>query len=231
MSQLSRRIQKRNEGVDFSTSYALGDALGLLKERASTKFDESVDFVFVSGIDVKKSDQGIRGMVSLPAGTGKHVRVAVFAEGDKAEEARNAGADLVGDVDLIKKVSSGYVDFDLCIATPAMMAQLPKLGRVLGLKGLMPNPKLGTVTMDVKAAVDRAKKGQVSVRTDRQGLLHGVMGKVSFSVKDLEKNFRALYHYIKEARPEGFKGDMIKKAYVSSTMGFSLSVDMSKGLS
>jgi large subunit ribosomal protein L1 len=170
-------------------------------------------------------------MVSLPAGTGKHVRVAVFAEGDKAEEARNAGADLVGDVDLIEKVSSGYVDFDLCIATPAMMAQLSKLGRVLGPKGLMPNPKLGTVTMDVKAAVDRAKKGQVSVRTDRQGLLHGVMGKVSFSVKDLEKNFRALYHYIKEARPEGFKGDMIKKAYVSSTMGFSLSVDMSKGLS
>lgn len=193
MSRLSRRIQKRNEGVDFSTSYALCDALALLKERASAKFDESVDFIFVSGIDAKKSDQGIRGMVSLPAGTGKHVRVAVFAEGGKAEEARNAGADLVGDVDLIEKVSSGYVDFDLCIATTTMMAQLSKLGRVLGPKGLMPNPKLGTVTTDVKAAVDRAKKGQVSVRTDRQGLLHGVMGKASFSVKDLEKNFRALH--------------------------------------
>ena len=231
MSQLSRRVQKRNEGIDLSASYSLRDALGLLKDRASAKFDESIDFVFVSGVDAKKSDQGVRGMVSLPSGTGNTVRVAVFAEGERADEARGAGADLVGDADLVEKVSQGHTDFDLCISTPAMMAQLSKLGRVLGPKGLMPNPKLGTVTMDIKSAVNRAKKGQVSVRTDKQGLIHGLMGRASFSVQDLASNFHAVWDYIKEARPDGIKGDMVKKAYVSSTMGFSLAIDLSEGLS
>lgn len=230
MSQLSRRVHKRNEGIDFSASYTLGKALALLKDRASAKFDESIDFVLVSGIDAKKSDQGVRGMVSLPAGTGKKTRVVVFAEGEKAEEARKAGADLVGDADLVKKVESGYTDFDLCIATPGMMSQLSKLGRVLGPKNLMPNPKLGTVTMDIGVAVDRAKKGQTSVRTDKCGLIHGLIGRASFSEKDLEANFRAIYDYVRESKPDGLKGDMIKKVCLSSTMGFSLVLDLS-GLS
>ena len=231
MKKPSKRVQKRNEGVDLLRGYSLSEALELLKDRANAGFDESIDFVFSCGMDPKKSDQGVRGMVSLPSGTGKSVRVAVFAEGEKAAEAREAGADLVGDTDLIEKVAAGHVDFDLCIATPSLMAQLSKLGKILGPKGLMPNPKLGTVTMDIKGAVDRSKKGQISVRTDKQGLIHGLLGKASFSVQDLEKNFQAVCERIQEMRPEGLKGDMIKKISLSSTMGFGLAVDLSKGLS
>jgi large subunit ribosomal protein L1 len=231
MKKISQRLQKRNKDMDFNRLYSLDEALDLLKDRVSAKFDETIDFVFASGVDPKKSDQNIRGMVSLPSGTGKSVRVAVFAEGDKASEARDAGADIIGGVDLVEQVASGQMDFDLCIATPSMMAHLSKLGRVLGPKGLMPNPKLGTVTMDVKGAVDQSKKGQVSVRTDKQGLIHGLLGKASFSKENLKKNFKAVYGGVEDLRPESLKGDMIKKVFLSSTMGFGLRVDVSKGLS
>lgn len=229
--RFSRRVQKRNDGVNLDRVYSVGDALTLLKERSSEKFDETIDFVIVSGVDARKSDQNIRGVVALPAGTGKPVRIAVFAQGEKADEARSAGADIVGDADLVQRVKGGEVDFDVCIATPDMMVALSALGKILGPKGLMPNPKTGTVTTDIKGAVDRAQKGQVVVRTDKQGLVHGLLGKASFSVQQLTDNFRAVYGYVRDARPESMKGEMIKKVYLSSTMGFSLLVDGAEGLS
>lgn len=231
MSQLSRRVEKRNEGVDLSKSYSLQEALALVKERANAKFDETMDFVLHCAIDPNKSDQNVRGMVSLPSGTGKAVRVAVFAQGEHAEQARQAGADRVGDMDLIQDVQDGKIDFDLCIATPPMMAHLSKLGKILGPRNLMPNPKLGTVTMDVGAAVEKAKKGQISVRSDKKGLVHGAFGRASFSVDDLVANFKAIYEAVSDMKPSSLKSDMVRKASISSTMGFGLQIDLSQGLS
>ncbi len=222
----SKRIRARDEGVDLYKSYALPEALNLIKERATAKFDETVEVVFSCAIDPQKGDQNIRGMVSLPQGTGKSIRVAVFAEGEQAREAQEAGAEVVGGSDLVEEVQKGNIDFDLCIATPAMMSQLSKLGKVLGPKGLMPNPKLGTVTLNVASAVLAAKRGQVSLRADKAGLIHAFIGKSSFSVEALEENFSALLTGLLNLKPSGIKGDLIKRAYVSSTMGFALPLEI-----
>ena len=231
MNRKSKRIQRRDENIDFVKVYSVEEALGLLKERSTAKFDETVEVVFCCAIDPRKGDQTLRGMVSLPCGTGKSVRIAVFAQGEQASQAREAGADLVGDMDLIETVQRGEIDFDLCIATPPMMPHLSKLGKILGPKGLMPNPKLGTVTMDVAVAVDSAKKGQVSLRADKQGIVHGIIGRVSFAIDQLEQNFQALYDGLLDMKPSSLKGVLVKKAYLSSTMGFSLPIDPAKVLS
>lgn len=218
----SKRIQRRDKDIDFSKVYRLEEALPLVKERASAKFDETVEVVLMCHGDPRKGDQNIRGMISLPNGTGKSTRIAVFAQGEQAILAREAGAEVVGDVDLVEEVQKGKIDFDLCIATPSMMSQLSKLGKILGPKGLMPNTKLGTVTMDVKEAVRAAKRGQVPIRADKQGILHGFIGKASFSVPALMENFQALHDGVLELKPLGIKGALIRKAYVTSTMGFAL---------
>lgn len=227
----SKRIRNRDAHVDFAKQYAITEALSLVKERANAKFDETVEVVFACNVDPRKGDQNIRGMVELPSGTGRTVRVAVFAQGEQAQQARDAGADIVGDMDLIEEVQKGRIDFDLCIATPAMMANLSKLGKILGPKQLMPNPKLGTVTMNVAAAVQSAKKGQVSLRAEKQGIVHAILGKASFAVEALERNFQAVEAALLEMKPDGVKGNLIKKAFLSSTMGFSLTLDLNKGLS
>jgi len=231
MIKKSKRIQRRDENIDFSKIYDIREGLDLVKNGATAKFDETVEIVFSCNLDPRKGDQNLRGMVSLPCGTGKSVRIAVFAQGEQAHQAREAGADLVGDMDLIEAVQRGNMDFDLCIATPPMMAHLSKLGKILGPKGLMPNPKLGTVTMDVAAAIDSAKKGQVSLRADKQGIVHGIIGRASFAIDQLEQNFQALYEGLLELKPAGLKGGLVKKIYLSSTMGFSLAIDPAKVLS
>lgn len=222
----TKRLQKRNEGVDFKKEYTLEDALKLLKDRSSAKFVESVDVAITCNIDTKKGDQNIRIMVPLPKGTGKTIRVAVFAQGDHAKAAKEAGADHVGGLEFIEEVLQGRLDFDLCIATPEMMAHMSKLGRVLGPKSLMPNPKLGTVTNDVAKAIQGAKMGQVTLRADKQGIVHGSFGKVNFSVEDLEENFNALYKGLLGAKPDGLKGEFIVGLHVSTTMGFGLKINM-----
>ncbi len=231
MIKKSKRIQRRNENIDFSKIYNIREGLDLIKSGATAKFDETVEIVFSCNLDPRKGDQSVRGMVSLPCGTGKSVRIAVFAQGEQANQAREAGADLVGDMDLIEAVQRGSMDFDLCIATPPMMAHLSKLGKILGPKGLMPNPKLGTVTMDVAAAIDSAKKGQVSLRADKQGIVHGIIGRTSFAIDQLEQNFQALYEGFLELKPAGLKGGLVKKIHLSSTMGFSLEIDPARVLS
>lgn len=228
---MSKRIRCRNENIDFSRIYSLSEALALLKERSSVKFDETIEAIFSCAIDPRKGDQNIRGMVSLPKGSGKKMRIAVFAQGEQAQQALAAGADYIGESDLIEEVLKGTTDFDVCIATPSMMSQLSKLGKILGPKGLMPNPKLGTVTMDVKEAVTRARQGQASLRADKAGIVHTIMGKVSFSIEDLEENFHALHAGLLDLTPQGIKGNLIKKAFISSTMGFALSIDVTKLLS
>lgn len=227
----SKRIRARDAHVDFAKQYGVEEALVLLKERANAKFDETIEVVFACNIDPRKGDQNIRGMVELPRGTGRSVRVAVFAQGDQAQQAKDAGADIVGDVDLVDEIQRGRMDFDLCIATPAMMVHLSKLGKILGPKQLMPNPKLGTVTMNVAGAVASAKKGQVSLRAEKQGIVHTILGKASFDTDALEQNFKAVHGALLDMKPDGIKGNLIKKAFLSSTMGFSLGLDLNKGLS
>jgi len=227
----SKRIRNRDAHVDFAKQYAIGEALSLIKDRANAKFDETVEVVFACNVDPRKGDQNIRGMVELPRGTGRTVRVAVFAQGEQAQQARDAGADVVGDLDLIEEVQKGRIDFDLCIATPAMMVNLSRLGKILGPKQLMPNPKLGTVTMNVAGAVQSAKKGQVSLRAEKEGIVHAILGKASFALEALESNFQAVESALLEMKPDGVKGNLIKKAFLSSTMGFSLTLDLNKGLS
>jgi large subunit ribosomal protein L1 len=227
----SKRIRARDVNIDFSKDYTVDEALVLIKDRANAKFDETVEVVFACNIDPRKGDQNIRGMVELPAGTGRSVRIAVFAQGEQAQQARDAGAEVVGDLDLIDEVQKGRIDFDLCIATPPMMAHLSKLGKILGPKQLMPNPKLGTVTMDVVGAIRSAKKGQVSLRAEKQGIVHAILGKASFATEALGQNFAAVQAALLEMKPEGVKGHLIKKAFLSSTMGFSLTLDLNRGLS
>ena len=228
--KLSKRIQVRDKDIDLCRSYPLDEALSLLKERSSSKFDETIEVVFSCNLDTRKGDQTIRSMVSLPQGTGKKVRVAVFAEGDQALKAQEAGAECVGGIDLIEEVVKGRMDFDLCIATPSMMPQLAKLGKILGPKGLMPNPKLGTVTQDVAAAVRSAKQGQASLRAEKAGIIHSIIGKASFSKEALSENFSTIYSHLLDLRPASVKGHLIKKVYVSSTMGFALALDLGKDL-
>jgi large subunit ribosomal protein L1 len=221
-----KRIRNAYEGIDRDGFYEVADAVKMIKERASAKFDETIELSMNLGVDPRHADQMVRGMVSLPKGTGKSVRVAVFAKGDKAEAAKQAGADLVGDDDLAEQVQKGEIDFERCIATPDMMPVVGKLGKILGPRGLMPNPKLGTVTQDVVEAVKAAKGGQIEFRVEKAGLIHAGIGKASFADGDLIENIRALVDAVSRAKPSGAKGTYIKKVSVSSTMGPGLKLDV-----
>ncbi|MCE3000197.1 MAG: 50S ribosomal protein L1 [Betaproteobacteria bacterium] len=227
MANVSKRYKAVRAKVDRNKFYAVKDALSLVKENATAKFNEAVDVAINLGIDAKKSDQSVRGSVVLPQGTGKTVRVAVFAQGDKAQQAKDAGADLVGFDDLAAEIKGGKMDFDVVIATPDAMRVVGQLGQVLGPRGLMPNPKVGTVTMDVVLAVKNAKAGQVQYRADKAGIVQCTIGRASFTVDALEENLRALVDAVNKARPTGVKGIYLKKVAVSSTMGPGVRVDSS----
>ncbi|MDD5250904.1 MAG: 50S ribosomal protein L1 [Rhodocyclaceae bacterium] len=225
MAQQSKRLRAVRAKVDRLKNYPLAEALALVKENATAKFDESIDIAVNLGIDAKKSDQLVRGSVVLPAGTGKTVRVAVFAQGAKAEEARAAGADVVGFDDLAATVKGGAIEFDICIATPDAMRVVGQLGQILGPRGLMPNPKVGTVTMDVTTAVKNAKAGQVQYRTDKGGIIQCTIGRASFTVEALQQNVGALIDALNKAKPAASKGQYLRKLSVSSTMGAGVRVD------
>ena len=226
MAKLGKKLKNSYEAVDRSINYDLGEAVKLIKQGAKAKFDETVEISMNLGVDPRHADQNVRGVVNLPNGTGKTVRVAVFAKGPKAEEATAAGADLVGADDLAAKIQGGEIAFDRCIATPDMMPVVGKLGKVLGPRGLMPNPKLGTVTNDVAEAVQAAKGGQVQFRAEKAGILHAGVGKASFSEDALLENVRAFVDAVSRAKPSGAKGTYIKKVSLSSTMGPSVKVDV-----
>lgn len=227
MVALSKR-RKRDAGtVDSAKAYPLAEAVAVIKKNATAKFDETIDIVMNLGVDPKQSDQQVRGMVAMPAGTGKNVRVAVFARGDKAAEALKAGAEFVGAEDLAEKIEKGESGFDRVIASPDMMAVVGKLGKVLGPRGLMPNPKLGTVTPNVVDAVKAAKAGQVEFRIEKAGIVHAGVGKASFDEAALVKNIRAFVDAVSKAKPSGSKGNYIKKVGLSSTMGVGVKVDIS----
>ncbi|MBE90258.1 MAG: 50S ribosomal protein L1 [Rhodospirillaceae bacterium] len=231
MANQRKRKQSVSEGIDRDAEYAIDDAVKLLKERAVAKFDETVEISMNLGVDPRHSDQQVRGVVQLPNGTGKSLRVAVFAKDVKAEEATAAGADLVGADDLAEQVQNGEIDFDRVIATPDMMAVVGKLGKVLGPKGLMPNPKLGTVTPNVGDAVKAAKSGEVQFRAEKAGIIHAGIGKASFSEEALAENVKAFVDAISKVKPNGVKGNFIKKVAISSTMGPGLKLDLSGDLS
>jgi large subunit ribosomal protein L1 len=225
MAKLSKRAQKLVGLIDRNKSYEVAAALDLVKKTATAKFDESVDVAVNLGIDAKKSDQVVRGSVVLPRGTGKTVRVAVFAQGGNAEKARGAGADVVGFDDLAEKIKGGFMDFDVVIATPDAMKVVGPLGQVLGPRGLMPNPKVGTVTPNVEEAVRNAKAGQVQYRADKAGIVQCTIGRASFPVEALAENLEALIGAINKAKPAATKGIYLKKVSVSSTMGVGIRVD------
>lgn len=214
-----KRLNKCYKMVDSTKSYEIKEAVELIKSLPKTKFDESLEIAINLNIDAKKTDQNIRGVVTLPAGTGKTYRVAVFARGPKAIEAMDSGADIVGADDLAEKIQKGIIDFDKCIATPDMMGIVGKVGKILGPKGLMPNPKLGTVTMDVAGAIKAVKGGQVEYRTEKAGIVHCALGKLSFSVEDLVSNIKTFLDAVIKAKPQAAKGSYIKKMTLSSTMG------------
>ncbi|WP_442577675.1 50S ribosomal protein L1 [Mesorhizobium sp. ASY16-5R] len=226
MAKLAKRVEKSREGVDPNKSYSLGEAIKMLKDRSKVKFDETIEVALNLGVDPRHADQMVRGVVNLPNGTGRTVRVAVFARGAKADEAKAAGADIVGAEDLVEIVQKGTIDFDRCIATPDMMPLVGRLGKVLGPRGMMPNPKVGTVTMDVAAAVKASKGGAVEFRVEKAGIIHAGVGKVSFEINALEENVRALADAVNKAKPTGAKGIYMRKMSVSSTMGPGLKVDL-----
>jgi len=219
MAKLGKRAAAIKAKIDRTKFYPVSEALALVKETATAKFDESIDVAVQLGIDPKKSDQLVRGSVVLPAGTGKSVRVAVFTQGDKAEAAKEAGADIVGMEDLAESIKAGNLDFDIVIASPDAMRVVGALGQVLGPRGLMPNPKVGTVTPDVATAVKNAKAGQVQYRTDKAGIIHATIGRASFGVEQLQQNLNALVDALNKARPTASKGIYLRKLAVSSTMG------------
>ena len=225
MAQVSKRVAALRAKVDRSKVYPVSDALALVKEIATAKFDESVDAVINLGIDARKSDQLVRGALVLPNGTGKTKRVAVFAQGAQAEAAKAAGADIVGFDDLAEQVKGGMLDFDVAIATPDAMRIVGTLGQILGPRGLMPNPKVGTVTPDVATAVKNAKAGQVQYRTDKAGIIHATIGRKSFSDADLKSNLVALVEALNKAKPTTSKGVYLRKVAISSTMGAGVRVD------
>ena len=227
MANVSKRYKTVRTKVNRDKLYALKDALQLVKESATAKFNEAVDVAINLGIDAKKSDQNVRGSVVLPQGTGKTVRVAVFAQGEKAQQAKDAGADLVGFDDLAAEIKAGKMDFDVVIATPDAMRVVGQLGQILGPRGLMPNPKVGTVTQDVTLAVKNAKAGQVQYRADKAGIVQCTIGRASFTVDALEENLRALVEAVNKSRPAGTKGIYLRKVAVSSTMGPGVRVDQS----
>ncbi len=226
MARKGKRLQKACEGIDPAAVYALEDAVKMIKARAAAKFDESIEIAMNLGVDPRHADQNVRDTVVLPNGTGRSVRVAVFAKGAKAEEARKAGADLVGADDLAEKVTAGQIEFDRCIATPDMMPVVGKLGKILGPRGLMPNPKLGSVTNDVAEAVVAAKGGQVQFRAEKAGIVHAGVGKASFTEQALLENVRAFIDAVSRAKPSGAKGTYIQKVTLSSTMGPGVKVDV-----
>jgi large subunit ribosomal protein L1 len=227
MAKIGKRLRAASEGVSRIQSVGLEDAVRMVKARASAKFDETIEIAMNLNIDPRKADQALRGVVNLPHGTGKTMRVAVFARGDKAEQAKAAGADVVGAEDLAERVQAGQLDFDRCIATPDMMALVGRLGKVLGPRGLMPNPKLGTVTADVATAVQAAKGGQVQFRAEKAGIVHAGVGKASFPETALLENVKAFVDAINRGKPTGVKGTYINRVSLSSTMGPGVRVEVS----
>src|SRR6187401_3863368 len=225
---IGKRLTKGYEGVNREKLYPIAEAIKMVKERAKAEFDETVEVAMNLGVDPRHADQMVRGVVNLPNGTGRTVRVAVFAKGAKADEAKEAGADVVGAEDLLETVQGGQIDFDRCIATPDMMGLVGRLGKVLGPKGLMPNPKLGTVTMNVAEAVKAAKGGQVEFRVEKAGIIHSGIGKASFTEADLRRNFDAFVDAIVKAKPTGAKGKYVRKAAISSSMGPGLKLDVAE---
>ena len=227
MTKVAKRVAKANELFAGKANITVEDAVKLIKQAASAKFDETVEIAMNLGVDPRHADQMVRGVVALPNGTGKTVRVAVFARGAKADEARAAGADIVGAEDLMETIQSGKIEFDRCIATPDLMPLVGRLGKILGPRNLMPNPKVGTVTMDVKTAVEGAKGGEVQFKVEKAGVIHAGVGKVSFDDAKLAQNIRAFVDAVSKARPTGAKGTYLKKVSLSSTMGPGVSVDIS----
>ncbi len=227
MAKQTKKAKALVGAFDRDTLHSVDDAIALVKKHATSKFDETIEIAMNLSVDPRHADQMVRGVVTLPKGTGKTVRVAVFAKGDKAEEAKKAGADVVGAEDLMEEVQGGRSDFDRVIATPDMMGVVGRLGKVLGPKGLMPNPKLGTVTMDVAKAVEAAKGGQVEFRVEKTGIIHSGIGKASFSAADLKENYDAFVDAIVKAKPSGAKGKYVKKIALSSTMGPGVKVEAS----
>ncbi len=222
-----KRIVKAREGVERTKLYTLPEAVKLVKARANAKFDETVEIAMNLGVDPKHADQMVRGVCNLPNGSGRTLKVAVFARGAKAEEAKAAGADIVGAEDLVETVNSGKIEFDRCIATPDMMGLVGRLGKVLGPRGLMPNPRVGTVTMDVKAAVAASKGGSVEFRVEKAGIVHSAVGKASFAEDKLVQNIKAFADAVSKAKPAGAKGNYIQRIAISSTMGPGVKVDLS----
>ena len=228
MAKLTKKAQALAAAVDTMKLHGVDEAIGLAKTHATAKFDETIEVSLNLGVDPRHADQMVRGVVTLPKGTGKSVRVGVFARGAKADEARAAGAEVVGAEDLLEIVQAGTIEFDRCIATPDMMGLVGRLGKVLGPKGLMPNPKLGTVTMNVAAAVEAAKGGQVEFRVEKAGIIHSGIGKASFPAEDLRANFDAFVDAILKAKPAGAKGKYLNKISVSSSMGPGVKVDVAE---
>lgn len=225
MAEQGKRVRNAREGIETAKLYALTDAVKLVKERAKAKFDETIEVAMNLGVDPRHADQMVRGVCNLPNGSGRTVRVAVFARGPKADEARTAGADIVGAEDLLAIVQGGTIEFDRCIATPDLMPLVGRLGKVLGPRGLMPNPKVGTVTMDVAGAVAAAKGGAVEFRVEKAGIVHGGIGKASFDDTKLVENIRAFADAVAKAKPTGAKGNYIQRIAISSTMGPGVKVD------
>ena len=223
--KISKNRKNLVEKYEVSKAYDPIEAIKMLKENSYVKFDESLEVAINLRIDSNKTDQNIRGVLNLPKGSGKIIRVAVMTKGDKAKEASEAGADIVGDDDLVQKIAEGQILFDLLIATPDMMPTIGKIGKILGPKGLMPNPKLGTVTQDVKSAVLNAKEGQVQYKNDKAGIVHAGIGKLNFSEEDLLENLKAFYSSISRSKPDAVKGSFIKKVSIASTMGFGLEIN------
>ncbi|MCK0199057.1 50S ribosomal protein L1 [Ancylobacter sp. 6x-1] len=230
MSKIAKRVRATRDGIDTLKLYGLDDAIGLVKDRATAKFDETIEVAINLGVDPRHADQMVRGVCQLPNGSGRTVRVAVFARGAKADEAKAAGADIVGAEDLLETVQGGTIEFDRCIATPDMMPLVGRLGKVLGPRGLMPNPKVGTVTMDVKGAVEAAKGGAVEFRVEKAGIIHAGVGKASFPADKLAENIRAFADAVVRAKPTGAKGTYVQRIALSSTMGPGVKVDTSSVL-
>ncbi|MBN9020473.1 MAG: 50S ribosomal protein L1 [Rhizobiales bacterium] len=231
MAHHGKRVLKTREGIDRTKLYPIIEAVSLLKSRTTAKFDETVEIAMNLGVDPRHADQMVRGVCNLPNGSGRTVRVAVFARGAKADEAKAAGADIVGAEDLLETVQGGTIDFDRCIATPDMMPLVGRLGKILGPRGLMPNPKVGTVTMDVTTAVKGAKGGSVEFRVEKAGIIHAGIGKASFDAEKLVENIKAFADAVQKARPTGAKGTFVQKVAVSSTMGPGIHVDPSSVIS
>ncbi|MDR3224432.1 MAG: 50S ribosomal protein L1 [Holosporales bacterium] len=222
MAKFGKRLKNARDGLNFEKVYSIAEAISMIKKAATAKFDETIEISVMLGIDPTKQDQAVRNVVSLPNGTGKTYRVAVFAKDQKADEARKAGADIIGAEDLVEMVQNGNMPFDRCIATPDMMPLVGRVGKILGPKGLMPNPKLGTVTQDVVTAIKSIKGGQIEYRSEKNGIVHAGIGKASFSDDAIDKNVRALVDALVKAKPVGAKGAYLKKMILSSTMGIGI---------